>query len=325
MKHKRVLIAAIATLLLLILLWLNSRTPESNHSQSSPSLLQRAVRAPLKITDAMLQDKIKRIYATPITFYGKIIDQHGDPVPDAEVKYELLNGIGGTPPIKGKSDLAGDFSIAGIHGFAVGVSVSKSGYRGIPPQDNKVTSSGFFEYNLAAGRPAAMHKETPAVFTLQKVGVLEPLTKIYQLLDLNGNGTPFEFSLDQQGGHTVIMKLVSHRNELPEGQRLKFNWSFEFLVPAGGLVKREDAMSFEAPEAGYVPRDLLDRPTSMPNGHGGWGSLETLSYFIRFNDGTHARVMMDVHVGDRNYITWHSYYNPKVGSRSLETAAKVQQ
>lgn len=323
MKHKRFLILSLAPLLVIVFLWLQLRAPNSVVRRASPEWIRRVVKPSPGNVNAILMGKVKRLYASPITFYGKVIDQHGAPVADAEVKFEVLDGIGGTPPIKAKSDQAGYFSIAGIHGIALGVDVAKPGYRSIPPQDDKVTSSGHFEYDLATGPPSAAHQDTPAVFTLQKVGVLEPLTKIYKLLDLDGSGKPFEFSLDQQGGHTVIMKLVSHRNELPEGQRRKFNWSFEILVPDGGLVKREDEMSFEAPEAGYVPRDLLDRPASMPNGHGGWGSLETLSYFIRFNDGTHARMMMDVHAGNRNYIDWNSYYNPKVGSRNLETAAKV--
>ena len=88
------------------------------------------------------------LYATPITFYGNVIDQHGDPVPNAEVHFYVQAGIKDSPPIKGTTDQAGNFSITQIHGIALGVGVSKPGYRQLPPQNNKVTSSGLFEYPI---------------------------------------------------------------------------------------------------------------------------------------------------------------------------------
>lgn len=261
------------------------------------------------------------IYATPIAFYGSVIDQHGDPVPDADVHFYVQDGFEDSPPIKGVTDQDGNFSITQIHGIALGVGVSKPGYRQLPPQDDKVTSSGLFEYHLATGPPSASRKDTPAVFTLQKVGILEPLTRIYRTINLDGTGKPFELSLDKNGGHKVAMKLVNRMYELPEGERLKYTWNFEVQALNGGLMKRENAFIFEAPEAGYKPSDFLDRPASMPFGYGGWASLETLSYFIHFHDGTFARATMDVHACGKNYVTWESFYNPQVGSRHLESAA----
>jgi protocatechuate 3,4-dioxygenase beta subunit len=36
-------------------------------------------------------EKIQRSLATPITFYGKVVDQNGDPVPDATINYNSLD------------------------------------------------------------------------------------------------------------------------------------------------------------------------------------------------------------------------------------------
>ena len=50
-------------------------------------------------------DKILASLATPITFYGRIIDQNGDPVPDANVNYGALDKFDAPgSQYQGKSD-----------------------------------------------------------------------------------------------------------------------------------------------------------------------------------------------------------------------------
>ena len=69
-------------------------------------------------------ESIKQIFQTPITFYGKVIDQNGDPVPQAKVTYGALDKFweSGTD-YQGSSDSNGLFSISGIKGGALLVAV----------------------------------------------------------------------------------------------------------------------------------------------------------------------------------------------------------
>ena len=63
--------------------------------------------------------KIISALATPITFYGRVIDQDGDPVPGATVNYTAVDKFDQSgSKYQGESDANGDFSISGIRGAA---------------------------------------------------------------------------------------------------------------------------------------------------------------------------------------------------------------
>ena len=75
-------------------------------------------------------------FKTPIELYGKVIDQHGDPVPGATVTLTPVDAPTGDASQSKTvlaSDAAGKFSIKGLHGFSMGVHVKKEGYLDIPP------------------------------------------------------------------------------------------------------------------------------------------------------------------------------------------------
>lgn len=258
----------------------------------------------------------------PINFYGKVIDQHGDPVPDANVKLYANDSMDDrrSSEYTRYTDQAGRFSLTGARGLALGVGVSKPGYRTFPPVYGKVTSSGSFDYGLSSGTPRGPYrsdKDTPTIFTLYKIGVVEPLVKIGEKnFRMNRDGTPLAISLDQQkGSHEVILNFWSKDLERPSGQR-KYDWRFEISVPNGGLIARKDAFVFEAPKDGYSPDDIVDMPMSLPDNK--WRSSAERAYFIRFGDGTFARVNLRMRPQGDHFVDWESIFNPKIGSRNLE-------
>lgn len=75
-------------------------------------------------------------------------------------------------------------------------------------------------------------------------------------------------------------------------------------------------MNFEAPANGYATKATIEMPTTATPV---WGDSAERSYFIRFNDGVHARVGLRMHAGGDHFVVWESYLNPKAGSRTLET------
>lgn len=260
-------------------------------------------------------------FLTPINFYGKVVDHHGAPVADADVKlYVNDKPLGKSSKYFRKTDAAGTFSLTWATGITLGVEVSKLRYRRIPPKDGEVTSSGFFEYGLAPSRgPHRSTKGAPTIFTLYKIGMTEPLVKVGERnFRLARDGSPMTISLDGRGGHQVIFRCWNGELGRPPGQQ-KYDWRLEVGVPGGGLMEREDAFAFEAPEGGYGPSDTIQKFASQPWGYGGWNSSAERSYFFHFADGTCARAEMRMQAGGDHFVVWESFFNAKPGSRNLES------
>jgi hypothetical protein len=255
-------------------------------------------------------------FNTPITFYGRVIDQYGSPVPGADVKLSANDkAFGGRPShYTRKTDTDGRFSIDGIAGITLGVEVSKPGYHSLPSAYGKVTSSGLFEYGLSSKGPHQSSQAVPTIFTLHKVGTIEPLVKIGKKdFRIARDGSLLSIAVDEQGAHKVLLRCWNQ--ELQLANQRQYDWRLEIAVPNGVLLRREDAFAFEAPQDGYVSGDTVEMLVSMGNQ---WRSLIERSYFIKFDDGTSARANLEMHAGGDHFVVWESFYNPKAGSRNLE-------
>jgi hypothetical protein len=258
-------------------------------------------------------------YGTPIEFYGRVLDQHGFPVPDANVELSANDKWTGPPSTYSrKTDGQGMFSITGIHGLTLGIEVSKPGYRVIPPVYRKVTSSGLFEYGLSSQGPYRSSKDNPTIFSLHKIGVLEPLVHVGEKnFRMARDGSPVSIVMDGQGVHRVTVRCWNQELQRPVGQR-QYDWRLEISVPNGGLLARKDAFAFEAPQYGYLPSETVDMPAALGNQ---WRSFAERSYFIRFEDGTFARATLEMHAAGDHFVVWESFFNPKAGSPNLESPA----
>ena len=49
-----------------------------------------------------------------------------------------------------------------------------------------------------------------------------------------------------------------------------------------------------------------------------WSSDVPKQYFAKLPNGTYARFSTEFYAGDRNFIVFESYLNPRPGSRNLE-------
>ncbi|MEP6671100.1 MAG: carboxypeptidase-like regulatory domain-containing protein [Chthoniobacter sp.] len=260
-------------------------------------------------------------FHTPIEFYGKILDQHGDVVPNADIKYFANNSIGSRPAEHAaKSDSAGLFSINGIGGLTLAVEVSKPGYRALPERDSKPASGGLFEYGLSSKGPFESHKSSPTIFALYKPGPIEPLVKLgTRSYYFPPGDVPVTATLDEQGhAHRVVLRYWRNRSDAQGGSG-KYDWSLEVSVPDGGVLLRPDDFDFEAPGQGYASNDTINMPASLPYGYGGWSSFVRRSYFIRFNDGIFARAKLEMHADGDAFAVLDSFLNPRPGHRNLES------
>jgi hypothetical protein len=295
--------------------------PQPEHGSAVPAAIGQTSATPGLSPPASYQtlnERLRSDFEAPINFYGKVVDQYGDPVPSAVVRLGVNNKVSGGRPAQytRTTDTAGTFSIVGIGGLTLTVEVSKPGYRVNPPVYGKTTSSGLFEYGLSSHGPHQSSKDAPTIFTLYKIGAVEPLVKNGEKnYRMARDGSPLPISLDLQGGHQVILRCWNQELLRTTPQR-EYDWSFEISVPAGGLIPRKDAFGFEAPADGYVPSDTVTMSTSLGNQ---WRSFVERSYFLRFDDGTFARAKLDMHAAGDHFVVWESFLNPTSGSRNLES------
>jgi len=248
---------------------------------------------------------------TPIEFYGKVVDQNGDPVPHARVEYSLLDkfnasGSGGET----KADENGGIEIRGVRGAVLGVNVSKDGHYRIHKVSNQRFAYGRGPDSTTKPPPT---KDNPAVFVLHKMGKTEPLVRTEKSALIPKDGTPINVDL-MTGRLSPNGNLrIEAWTEAPVEGR-KFTWRCRVTVPGGGLVERNGEFDFEAPEDGYEESVELGMTRDAEQ----WTSDQQRDYFVRLPDGRFARINFRMIAGGNHYFILDAFLNPKPGSRNLE-------
>jgi hypothetical protein len=325
-------IVFIGSLILLAMLWSLLRAQwqliSSNVSaapkpspQASPSPPVLAVTPPpipptLQARRKETVDKILASLATPITFYGRIIDQNGDPVPNANVRYGVIDKFDADGSrYEDKSDASGYFSVDGIQGAVLTVGVWKNGYHII---ENK--SKGSFAYGVGADstRKEPPTKNNPAIFVLQKGGITEPLIRLSTGgIKVPKNGSPVSIDLatgERTSASANCLKVEAWTEDKTSNAAGSYHWRCRVSVPGGGLVERKEQFDFEAPALGYQQYDEIVMLSNDPS----WTRRFKKNYFAQFPSGNYARLQFQFTSGGDHFFIVESYLNPRPGSRNVE-------
>lgn len=248
---------------------------------------------------------------TPITFYGKVVDEKGHPISGAKADLSAADHpMGAGSKYERITDENGLFSITGIHGLGMVAQVSKEGYYTLPQ------SRGNFGYATGAGE-SAPHRDpnNPAIFVLRKRGETEPLIAQKFHTEIPKNGTPVRFNLKNGKLDTEesIQISILAADGRPLNSNQPFDWRCEISVPNGALVLRSGEFDFEAPTDGYQSQDVIDMPPTR-----NWRDQASREYFLKLSDGQYARVSVTIFAGGNyQFVNMTSYLNPS-GSRNLE-------
>ncbi|HEY5747867.1 MAG TPA: carboxypeptidase-like regulatory domain-containing protein [Chryseolinea sp.] len=262
---------------------------------------------------------IGSVFSAPVNFYGKVEDQYGNPVPGAKVTYSLADSFG-APSSKRTvtSDDRGLFSLVGVRGAGVFVSVAKQGYAEINKQSSGNFSFGM-PYDPQRDRPTPT-KEKPAVFVLRKKAKAEPMVAVNRSTLIPRDGTPVEVSLST--GRPVAagsgdLKIEYWTADGQKDANRRYDWHCRFSVPGGGLVKRGSQLAQEAPIDGYQPYAEVWMPATTP----AWTETFDENYFLKLGNGNYARAHLIMVAGGDHFVSIIAYLNPS-GSRNLEYDAK---
>jgi hypothetical protein len=194
---------------------------------------------------------------------------------------------------------------------------------GGPASSASLEYSGDAETGKMHSRPS-----TPLILTLHKVGDSEPMIYVERKSwRLPVDGTPRSIALDSEDGtgiHQIEFRFWSEWNQLPKTNEMYgklYNWTFEARIPGGGFIWNDGDFNFEAPESGYSEMIRYHYHADLPREK--WQRVQHGRYFVKFSDGTHARIEFDIDgKSDVTPLRMASWMSLKPGSRNLASPMK---
>ena len=250
----------------------------------------------------------------PIILYGKVLDENGQPIPNAVVSYEWTDlSANGSSKKECASDGAGLFTIQ-ERGKRLCLTVKKPDY-----YSTRDARSACFEYANPFDGLFKPDLNNRVVFHLRKKGVGVDLITSQQ-----GVSPDFPIHIPRDGT-TVIVDVMKRKvgdvgqiqisESKPEQKIWKqaTNWSFRMEIPDGGFVETKDEFMFEAPVSDYQP--VVD--FQFQKGDANWKEAISKKYYIKFGSPPHyGRLEVQTGISYGGAILTYAI-NPD-GSRNLE-------
>lgn len=277
---------------------------------NAPSLSGTVTQHTLESFRARLENApLTQLWKTPITFYGRVVDQYTNPVPDAQIHFAWTDlSPSGRSETNTQSDTNGLFSLSGVTGRVLEVNVSKQGYY----RSRRGTTG--FDYGVEYqpdGNPLEflLHKQgTGADLITSQYGVARDLG-----FSMPRDGVPVWVDfINRQVGNAGQIELSSIKP--PRWEKVKDpSWSLRLSIPDGGLIEHDDEFAFEAPQSGYQPTIEFHFKAGETN----WGETLQKKFYIAFGEPRrYGRITIDTGI----YMGMNLGYaiNP-AGSRNLES------
>lgn len=268
-----------------------------------------------------------------IEFYGRAVDQFGEPVPAADVEGVVLvytGTRGGQMRRQTTTDAQGYFQFGGFKGQDLGIGIKKEGY-----EYRRKSSSFSYSYFEADHKRHIPDPKSPVVFVLWKKQGAEPLLQYEKVWRFPVNAGPVKIDLLKakmgQPQADLIVNVSRSPLTMRYGER-GFAWKVSIDVEGGGLVRAGEADYYnQAPAGGYEPHlEYAQEAQSIRAAQEGritWTWRESVAdtfYLTSRNGKNYARIDLRVRPnsdrkeGDNEaLIAAKVWLNPN-GSRNLE-------
>ena len=260
-----------------------------------------------------LKDKIDKAWEwkMPINFYGKVLDQNGQPVADATVRMSWTNiSKNGSSQIETRSDSHGNFALENQHGRSLLVNVTKTGFYNAQRQNqDSFDFAAFWEKTYY--QPNA---KAPVIFHLRKQGVLGNLLTGELKKRVPPDGSPTDISLSQNQEDSWARLAVKAWTNTEEYPPRLFDWRMELRVPGGDIQPCNDEFPFLAPEGKYSPAIEVNMPRTVEN----WKRVVDQKYYIRYtNPLRYGLIQFRINGASQN-VSIAYWIIPTPGDRNLE-------
>ena len=345
MKRRTILIAGVAVIPVLALLaawWLAPRqqlpnvgqpTQTEDAAKSGVNAAPTAATPPREDAGPLQQHEraktISRLIESsnvPIDFWGKVIDQNGNPVASVEVTFiyttEHANVAGvawGRQEVhQGSvvSDQTGVFSITGLRGNGLSIKdLRKEGFEYKPHR-----SSSFDYYGSTAAGKFTPDPRNPFLFVMVNQTTAEPLVSyggnFGKTMRVPGDGTPSRWNLwngqpDPKGDLQITFSREPAALARVGPPRA---WSAKVEVVGGGITEAPaDEAIYRAPEDGYA--SAVDYPKVEQK-----RGVSARTFYVKTADGKYGRVQLELYPGDEGPTARcliKAQMNPS-GSRNLQ-------
>src|SRR4030095_9451451 len=286
-------------------------------SQTYPqiSLKNQTKEGAVKVWLQRVQDDKKADWKVPIEFYGRVLDENSKPVPSANINFRWTNlSAKGTSTAQAVADENGLFSLAGVQGKRLSVSVTKKGYYA-----SRAQSDRSFEFSNPGEEIYYEPDSTnPTVFRLRKKGNGAELVKKSIKVLLPGDGSPV--NVDVNTGEVAPsgeLQIQAWKPWPPRPLSPHYDWKVLFTISDGGFIEAPTEFAFEAPEAVYSQPFDVNMPASARDA---WRvSAEKTLYFAFGQPRKYGRLHFRTD-GASRYVFIDYVLNPS-GSRNLEDAS----
>ena len=283
------------------------------------------VAARLKLLEDMKLGDLNYDLKVPIEFFGKVLDQHDNPVRGAEIQLSLssMSGII-NQSIYSRED--GAFSLTGIKGKFLSVNVfGLEGYTG-------VRSTGYRDYNYAIPGEFNFHvpnPNSPVIFRIWKYEHPEPLRRRVIESVIKNNGSISWINIDDGtvGESRIGVSYLGSTHIGTEGKMPEIR-----VVSGDGcsIWETNDDPMFSPPEVGSK-KLLVHEFVSMKeeyrdiSGQIIQGSPFKFRLYFRAANGKYSAIKVDIRYEseETDVVSLYIYQNPS-GSRNLEYDPKLE-